>query len=647
MMNSVPHLDGVEPTDCDCDSAQSGWELLAHSSDSSDEVVSTVKDKSVVSLVGELQASPSPVLQSAEVQSLVSSRTLTQTCLTGAANTCAEDAALVLTDEAHNQADVEVINTQETQIPLSHPPTSLETKAFQTGPRVKGMPQEPQIGLDEEKLQLKVMVVGESGQGKTTFVDNIVHKYMTSHLAVGRNSDGPKTRTMEIIEHELPAIKSGAREIQYTIVDTPGYGDDLNFHDSIDRITQFIEGKHLEYYQTNEEERDAVSDPRVDLVLYFIAAHRFKGVDREFLTRLSGPNGFGTRCLTVPVVPIIAKADTMTIEEKADFKERLNLEFKASGIEVCNWFDEELLASSDRPALPFAVVCSDRSLADHGSEVRAAVLGSHPETLVVEDRYPIRNYPWGTCESLHSEHSDLGLLQDLIFERGFRPLKRKSKELYRGWASRKREAERLQGLQDQLLETCKNDLDNRKAKVRYSFWIRTIGVLICLFFGALLGLTSNETTLENSWQPTSQATLGNISTFSSLLPIQFVGVSIEWQSEKAKNQAYRLQQEQDAARFASEIHACEDKLQAFEIERENSADIFAIKVQTHRKEYQTLLDEISLKEVKLEAKKVEHAEKVAELQKLKLDLQAERRLRLEAEREYSNLLSTQNARSWF
>lgn len=630
MMSPVPHLDGVEPTDYDCDSAQSGWELLANSSDSSDEVVSTAKEGSLASADRELQASPSPVLQRTAVQSLVSSRTLTQTCMTGAADTFTEETAF-------NQVDIEGMSTIEPQIPLSHPPTSLETKAFPTGPPVKGMPQEPQIGLDEEKLYLKIMVVGESGQGKSTFVDNILDKY--THSAVGRNLNGPKTRTMEIIEHELPAIKSGAREIQYTIVDTPGYGDDLNFHDSIDRITQYIEGKHLEYYETNEEERDAVSDPRVDLVLYFIAAHRFKGVDREFLTRLSGPNGFGTRCLTVPVVPIIAKADTMTIEEKADFKQLLNVEFKASGIEVCSWFDEELLASSETPALPFAVVCSDRSLADHESEVREAFFDSHPESLVVEDRYPIRNYPWGTCESLRSEHSDLGLLQGLIFESGFRDLKRKSKELYRGWASRKRKADRMQAdletLSDQL-QTSKN-LDNRKAKVRYDFWIGSIGVLICLLFGGMLGLTSNERTLENTWQPTSQATSDNTSAFSSLLPIQFMGVSMEWTSEViAKNQAYRLQQEQDAARFASELHACEDKLQVFRSEQEH----------TNRNELQNLLNEISLKEVKLEAKKVEHAEKVAEVQKLKLELQAERRLRLEAERQLTDFLSKHQNRQW-
>ncbi|KAK3272162.1 hypothetical protein CYMTET_19526 [Cymbomonas tetramitiformis] len=65
-------------------------------------------------------------------------------------------------------------------------------------------------------------------------------------------------------------------------------------------------------------------------------------------------------------------------------------------------------------------------------------------------------------------------------------------------------------------------------------------------------------------------------------------------------------------------------------------------MQTYRKEYQTLLDEIPLKEVQLEAKnKVKHAGKVAEMQKLKLELQAARRLRLKAEREYSNLLSKQ------
>lgn len=51
---------------------------------------------------------------------------------------------------------------------------------------------------------------------------------------------------------------------------------------------------------------------RFHCCFYFIAPHRCKGVDVAFMQRLSRH---------IIVVPIIAKADAMTIEETARFKE--------------------------------------------------------------------------------------------------------------------------------------------------------------------------------------------------------------------------------------------------------------------------------------------------------------------------------------
>ena len=43
------------------------------------------------------------------------------------------------------------------------------------------------------------------------------------------------------------------------------------------------------------------ADDRIHCVFYFLASHRMKDIDREFITQLSP---------IVPIIPIIGKADT-------------------------------------------------------------------------------------------------------------------------------------------------------------------------------------------------------------------------------------------------------------------------------------------------------------------------------------------------
>jgi hypothetical protein len=50
-----------------------------------------------------------------------------------------------------------------------------------------------------------------------------------------------------------------------------------------------------------------MADDRIHCVFYFIASHRMKDIDTEFIRQLSP---------LVPIIPIIAKADTMTVQER-------------------------------------------------------------------------------------------------------------------------------------------------------------------------------------------------------------------------------------------------------------------------------------------------------------------------------------------
>jgi septin family protein len=44
--------------------------------------------------------------------------------------------------------------------------------------------------------------------------------------------------------------------------------------------------------------------------------------------------------------------------------------------------------------------------------------------------WPVRVYPWGTCEALSSVHSDVGALKRLLFEEGYEELKACTEQRY-------------------------------------------------------------------------------------------------------------------------------------------------------------------------------------------------------------------------
>lgn len=86
-------------------------------------------------------------------------------------------------------------------------------------------------------------------------------------------------------------------------------------------IIEFVESKYEEYLTAESRvHRKALSDNRVHTCLYFIApsGHGLKPLDVEFMQRL---------CDKVNIIPVIAKADTMTPEEIQLFKRQVRNEW--------------------------------------------------------------------------------------------------------------------------------------------------------------------------------------------------------------------------------------------------------------------------------------------------------------------------------
>ena len=187
-------------------------------------------------------------------------------------------------------------------------------------------------------INFRVMLVGESGLGKSTFTRALLRPYVPEEQLVEGEQlaqearDPIRGRTDEITE-TIHQIENDGYPVEFTIVDCPGYGDALDSSTWINSMIDYLFTKFGAHYEAScapasDGEAPALSphsDGLVHVCLYFIAAHRLKGVDVEFMKRLE-------RC--VNLIPVIAKADTMTVNERDAFRREILSQLRKSRVRI-------------------------------------------------------------------------------------------------------------------------------------------------------------------------------------------------------------------------------------------------------------------------------------------------------------------------
>ncbi len=196
------------------------------------------------------------------------------------------------------------------------------------------------------------------------------------------------------------------------IIDTPGFGDFLNNEEAFKPIIENIESRYDSYLeQENKVHRKKMTDTRVHACLYFIAptGHGLRALDLEFMKRLAS---------RVNVIPVIAKADTLTPEEVKGFKQRILEDIQLHQIpiyrpQVYDNDDSDTIKENQaiRSRIPFAVVGSDR-------EVDAPALST---TGVKEVRG--RKYPWCVVDVDNEDHCDFVKLRQMLIRTHMEELK--------------------------------------------------------------------------------------------------------------------------------------------------------------------------------------------------------------------------------
>ncbi|KAG0021024.1 cell division control protein [Entomortierella chlamydospora] len=260
------------------------------------------------------------------------------------------------------------------------------------------------------------MVVGESGLGKTTFMNTLFNADLKEEIPTKKLHS---TQTVQIQPSYYELIEDGVL-LNLCIVDTPGFGDELNRERNLTPIIEYIDQQYAEYMKAERQPgfRKSIPDTRVHAVLYFLAptGHGLKELDVKALRTLSQK---------VNVIPVIAKADTMTAEEKIAFKSLLLRDFEEYRIDTfpSSHLDEvdgaeELLVGHTNGNMSHSQLLEAKALQSLEAEecVPALIVGAS-----------LKGSPTGSFQDLNingnfisivenAEHSDFIYLRELLLE---------------------------------------------------------------------------------------------------------------------------------------------------------------------------------------------------------------------------------------
>uniref|UniRef100_A0A8C7EE68 Neuronal-specific septin-3 n=1 Tax=Nothoprocta perdicaria TaxID=30464 RepID=A0A8C7EE68_NOTPE len=250
-------------------------------------------------------------------------------------------------------------------------------------------------------FDFNIMVVGQSGLGKSTLV-NTLFKSQVSRKSSGWNREEkiPKTVEIKAIGH---VIEEGGVKMKLTVIDTPGFGDQINNENCWEPIEKYINEQYEKFLkeEVNIARKKRIPDTRVHCCLYFISP------TGHSLSPLEGC----AKHVCPTVLPAFPSSSCGSWLQKV-LSVQVRKELEVNGIEFYpqKEFDEDLEDKTEndkirQDSMPFAVVGSDKEYQVNGKRV----LG--------------RKTPWGIIEVENLTHCEFALLRDFVIRTHLQDLK--------------------------------------------------------------------------------------------------------------------------------------------------------------------------------------------------------------------------------
>lgn len=239
-----------------------------------------------------------------------------------------------------------------------------------------------------------LLIVGQSGLGKTTFINTLFGAPILSNGCHDVEEVVANThfgKTSEVTVHKA-FLREGDFNLDFTVIDSPGFGDFIDNQFTYLQITEYIDEQlRLYMFQGEQPNRKQRVDNRVHLCLYFMNASSrgLSPVDIELMKHISS---------RVNLIPVIPKADTLTTAETQEIKSLVRQIIAVQGISICEFIKDDEVRLKIAELMPYSVIGSESYV--HNSEAGPSVLG--------------RSYSWGIAEVENPLHCDVVKLRAVL-----------------------------------------------------------------------------------------------------------------------------------------------------------------------------------------------------------------------------------------
>eukprot|EP00730_Choanoeca_flexa_P013275 TRINITY_DN5147_c0_g1_i2.p1 TRINITY_DN5147_c0_g1~~TRINITY_DN5147_c0_g1_i2.p1 ORF type:complete len:409 (+),score=116.38 TRINITY_DN5147_c0_g1_i2:73-1299(+) len=232
---------------------------------------------------------------------------------------------------------------------------------------------------EQRGFVLNVMCIGPTACGKSTLLESLFER----SFELKTHSHQPDTVSIQTIRQ---LVVEGDVEVDVGLVTSVGYGDQIVRTDSAAPIVSHLEeqfNKFLQEELKTKRNLPALHDERIHACIFMLrpTGKSLTSLDLQMLRTLQDK---------VNIIPVIAKADTITASELRDFKHLLRQEFEANKLNLYR-------GNVPTEQYPMAVIGSKDTVSVGGVTQR------------------VRRYPWGVVEVTNDAHSDFNMLRKLLF----------------------------------------------------------------------------------------------------------------------------------------------------------------------------------------------------------------------------------------
>lgn len=205
------------------------------------------------------------------------------------------------------------------------------------------------------------MIVGESGSGRSTLINTLCGGNSIVPTSSTINED-PFTKKLTLRHENVELEDNDGHKISLNIIDTPNFANQINCGEDFRVIVDFIRHQFDEVLleESRVKRNPRFKDGRIHILIYLVnpTGHGLSEIDVKFLKHVNN---------LVNIIPVIAKADSLTREE-LQLNKRLILE-DLSNYEINyyrfneyeyekDYIDDEIIEYNKylNSLLPFAII---------------------------------------------------------------------------------------------------------------------------------------------------------------------------------------------------------------------------------------------------------------------------------------------------